>query len=610
VDVVELQSRLVDQSPESVGAMFLQRVAKTPDSTAFTYPDADEQWQTLTWRDVDDLVSAVAAALLLRGLEAEDRIAIASITRIEWILACFGIGLAGGAITTIYPNTAAEDVGWILSDSGARLVFAENADQVAKIRAHRDLDAAIATIVVFDGQGDGDGIVAWDDFLAQGRAHLGENPDCVARALAQITKDSLAALIYTSGTTGRPKGVRLNHLAWTYLATSVDVLDLAGEDDLQFLWLPLSHVFGLGITYCQLQLGFATAVDGRIDRIIDNLGVVKPTFMAGAPRIFEKVRAAMLTGDSSRGLKGRIARWAFATGYKTVDYRLAERPLPKGLAARFALADKLVFSKLRAKMGGNIRFMVSGSAKLSPQVQRWLYAAGITLIEGYGCTESGAISFVNHHRHPVLGSLGPAIPGLETMIAADGEILLRGPTIMTGYHNNPEATAEAIDADGWLHTGDIGHLDDQEYLVITDRKKDLLKTSGGKYVAPAKVEGAITANVPYVSQAVVVGDGHKYIGALVVLDPGALMRWGRNHGHADLSYAELSQLPAIRRSIDRFMARANRRLEHWETVKRYAILDHELTVEDGDVTASLKVRRSVVIKAHQAIVDSLFEGES
>ncbi|MDR1450105.1 MAG: long-chain fatty acid--CoA ligase [Propionibacteriaceae bacterium] len=609
MEVKDLQDNIYAGAPQSLGAMFAARVAQSGPAEAFLYPDAGEQWRSLTWNETADLVYAVAAALIGRGLEFEDRVGIAAITRIEWIIADYAIAAAGCASTTVYPNTAADDVGWILSDSGAKLVFAENAEQVAKIAAHPELDQTVACVVVFDGPGDGGRVVAWSDFLAEGRAFLADHPDCVTQATARTHKDSLATIIYTSGTTGRPKGVLLLHGAWAYLTASVELLKLVGPKDLQFLWLPLSHVFGKSLTAFQLRYGFRTAVDGRIDRIVSNLALVKPTFMCGAPRIFEKVRAAALTGDTSHGLKGKIARWAFATGYQAVPYRLERTPLPPSLALRHALADKLVFSKLRAKMGGNLHFMISGSAKLSAQVQRWFYAAGIVVIEGYGCTETAAVSFVNHYNDPVLGSLGPPIPGLETRIAEDGEILLRGPVVMKGYHNNPEATAEVLNEDGWFHTGDIGHLDDQGFLFMTDRKKDLMKTSGGKYVAPAKVEGAIMANVPYVSQALAVGDGHKHIAALLVLDRDALLRWGQRHGRPDASYAELSQLPEIRQSIDRFMVRANRRLDRWETVKKYAILDHELTVDSGGVTANLKIRRAHVIDAYGDIVASLFEDE-
>jgi long-chain acyl-CoA synthetase len=607
--VVELQRRLYAQAPASLGRMFEDRVTQTPDQEAYSYPDADENWQKLTWAELADQVHAVAAALLARGLQREDRVAIAAITRIEWVVADYAIACAACATTTVYPNTHADDVCWILTDSGTTLVFAENPEQVAKVSAHPELDDQIATIVVFDGHGDGGRVVGWQEFLAEGRAYLADHPDAIDQAIATTDKDTLSALIYTSGTTGRPKGVRLNHGAWVYLSSSVQLLHLVGPEHLAFLWLPLSHVFGLSMLAFATLLGFRQAVDGRIDRIIDNLAKIQPNFMCGAPRIFEKVRSAVLTGDTSRGVKGKIARWAFSTGYKTVPYRLAREKLPARLAAEYAVADKLVFSKLRAKMGGNIEFMISGSAKLSPQVQRWFYAAGITVVEGYGCTETSAVSFVNHYETPVLGSLGPAIPGLEVRIEADGEIVLRGPTVMTGYHNNPEATAEVLSEDGWFRTGDIGHLDEDGNLFITDRKKDLMKTSGGKYVAPAKVEGAIMANVPYVSQAVAVGDGHKFIGALLVLDRDNLLRWGKRHGHPDDTYAELSQLPEIRTSIDRFMARANRRLEHWETVKKYAILDHELTVAAGGVTANMKIRRNFVIDQYQDVVDSLFEGE-
>jgi long-chain acyl-CoA synthetase len=240
-------------------------------------------------------------------------------------------------------------------------------------------------------------------------------------------------------------------------------------------------------------------------------------------------------------------------------------------------------------------------------VQKWFYAAGIVIVEGYGLTEAATVNAVNHYNDPKFGSVGPPIPGLEVRIAEDGEVLMRGPNIMEGYHKNPEATKEAIDPDGWFHTGDIGFLDEGGHLRITDRKKDLMKTSGGKYVAPTKVEAALMANVPYISQAVAVGDGRKYIGALLVMDPDSLMRWGKNHGYPKASYAELTQLPQIRVSLDRFVNKANTHLEKWETIKRYAILDHELTVETGAVTESLKIKRNRVIESHRDIVDSLFD---
>ena len=603
----ELQAEIYARCPQSFASMFVDRVAETPDKSAFTYPDANEVWQDLTWGGLKDMTYPFAAALLGRGLGNEDRIGIICSTRIEWVVADYGIALAGCATTTVYPNTKPDDVCFILSDSDSKLVLAEDMTQAAKVIAHPELNDQIPLIVVINGTSDGHRIISWSDFIAEGQAYLDQHPGCVEETAARITRDSLATLIYTSGTTGRPKGVRLKHGSWTYLAESVELLDLTTPDMLGYLWLPLSHSFGKSMLAFQLKYAFRTAIDGRIDKMIDNLALLKPDFMCGVPRIFEKVRSAMLTGDTSRGIQGKVAHWAFATGYKAVPYRLENKPLPPILNARFQVADKLVFSKLREKMGGRIKFMISGAAKLSPQVQKWFYAAGLIVVEGYGMTEASTVDAVTDHHHPVLGSLGRPIPGLEVRIADDGEILFRGPVVMEGYHKNPQATAEALDADHWLHTGDIGYLDDNGHLHVSDRKKDLMKTSGGKYVAPAKVEAALMANVPYISQAIALGDGHKYIGALLVMDREALMRWGKNHGHPRASYAELSQLPEIRRSLDRFVEKANSHLEHWETVKKYAILDHELTVETGEVTESLKIKRANVIASHRQLVDSLFD---
>ena len=603
----ELQAELYEKSPQSLGAMLLERIRIAPDAQAFMYPDKDEVWQELSWREVGEIAHTFAAALVSRGMVQEDRIGIIAMTRIEWALADYGIALAGCATTTVYPNTKSEDVGFILSDSDSRIVVAEDIVQAAKVIAHRELDDAISAIVLMEGESQGDRVISWEDFLSEGREYLSKHPGCIDEIVARTTRDNLATLIYTSGTTGRPKGVRLRHSSWTYLAESVELMELVTPDLLAYLWLPLSHSFGKSMMAFQVKYGFRTAIDGRIDMITENLEKVHPSFMCGVPRIFEKVRAAVLTGDTSRGLKGRIAHWAFATGYKAIPYRLGNTKMPPVLAARFKVADRLVFKALREKMGGNIRFMISGAAKLSPQVQKWFYAAGIVVVEGYGLTETATVSAVNHYKDPIFGCVGTPIPGLEVKIADDEEVLFRGPVVMEGYHKNPEATAEAIDEDKWFHTGDTGYLDDAGLLHITDRKKDLLKTSGGKYVAPTKVEAALMANVPYISQAIAVGDGHKYIGALVVMDRDALMRWGKNHGHPKATYAELTQLPEIRKSLDRFVAKANTHLERWETVKKYAILDHELTVESGTVTESLKIKRARVISSHQAIVDSLFD---
>ena len=597
---------LLDNRPPTIGAMFLERVRLSGGKEAYRYPDANDAWVSVTWAQTKDAVWEVAAGLLALGLQPEERVAIASSTRIEWVLADLGVNCAGGATTTVYPNTQGPEFRHIVTHSASRYFIAENVEQADKLGlVEQD---AVRHVILLDGsREDGGRTLTMAQLRERGRAHLAEHPDAVDAATAAARPESLATLIYTSGTTGLPKGVELLHSNWTYEGVAVDSLNIIGPDSLQYFWLPLSHVFGKAVLMIQLCIGFASVIDGRLDRIVPGLGATNPTFMCGAPRIFEKVRNAVKAG-SATGLKGRIARWAFAVGRDSRPYRLEGRPMPGGLALQYRIADRLVFSKLQHKMGGNIDFFISGAAKLSAQVQEWFYSAGIVVVEGYGATETSAVATVNVPRTPRFGTVGPALPGTEIRIADDGEVLIKGPGIMRGYHDDPERTAEVL-IDGWYHTGDIGTLDADGYLRITDRKRDLMKTSGGKYVAPQRVEGAITANIPYVSQAVAVGDGRKYVSALLTLDPAAVESWGKRHGHEGLSYAELTQLPDMRVTIDRFLARANSRLERWETVKRYAILDHELTVEEGGVTANMKLRRDTIARTYADTVDSLYDSE-
>lgn len=608
-----LRDEIMQRAADSVGHMLRRRVEETPDKLAFMYPDGAAEgpntWSKLTWRESEKIIDKLAAGLLARGLGYEDRVAICSSTRLEWLFLDLAIAVAAGATTTVYPNTASGDVHYIVGDSGSKVFVAENAEQLAKVLDTPDFDDQLHTIVVIDGTGVtfDERIISYDKLQELGEQYLRDNPDALKESIASTNHDTLSTLIYTSGTTGRPKGVRLNHISWVYEGASLKYLDIIGPDELQFLWLPLSHVFGKALIAAQLDYGFASAVDGRIDKIVQGLGEVHPTFMCGAPRIFEKVRAAVLTGNT--GLKGKIARWAFSVGYKSIDDRLAGRPLKGALAIQYKLADKLVFSQLKERLGGKMKFMISGSAKLSPQIQKWFYGAGILIVEGYGATETSAIACVDLPADPHFGTVGPPIPGLEATLADDGELLLRGPIITPGYHNLPDKTDKAIDADGWYHTGDIGEIAPSGHIRITDRKKDLFKTSGGKFVAPQKVEGAIQANIPFVAQSIAIGEGRKYVSALVVMDPALLQKWADKRELGHLSYAELSQRPEIRASIEKWMARVNAKLEKWETVKTFAILDHELTVENDGVTANMKIRRGAVTEKYADIVETLYPQE-
>ncbi|SDO33028.1 long-chain acyl-CoA synthetase [Nakamurella panacisegetis] len=595
----------IDTRSTSFGHLFRDRVKATPDSEAYRHKSGSG-WESQTWAQTRDQVYDIAAGLIDLGVTSEQRVAIASGTRLEWILADLAIACAGAATTTVYPSTTAEDVEYILADSGSVVVIAEDAGQAAKVTGAGLPD--VAAIVLIDGEGDGHKVLSWSELAARGKALRAAEPGVVDARIDALTGENLATLIYTSGTTGRPKGVRLVHDNWTYEGKAVTELGILRPDDVQYLWLPLSHVFGKMLIAIQLQIGFATAVDGDLTKIVENLGEVRPTFMAGAPRIFEKVKARVtLTSQGAGGLKAKIFDWAFAVGLAASRQRQARTPLTRLHSLQLALADKLVFTKIRAVVGGRIRFFISGSAALSRDVAEWFDAAGLVILEGYGMTETSAATFVNLPDDARIGTVGPPLPGTEVIIASDGEILVRGPGIMRGYHNLPEATHEVLTVDGWLHTGDIGELVDG-YLKITDRKKDLIKTSGGKYVAPQKIEGIFKAVCPYASQIIVHGDGRKFISAMITLDPDEILTWAAANGLEGRSVGELATEPKVRELIGGYIDELNSKLERWETVKKFVILDRDLTVEDGELTPSMKVRRKVVEKQHMGRLDELYTG--
>lgn len=398
-DVLSIRQQLLENAPTSVGDMLRRRAAETPHSLAFLDPDRAAEgpntWAPTTWTEAQEIVHRLAAGLLARGLKFEERVAIASTTRLEWIMLDLAIACAAGATTTIYPNTGVDDFTYILTDSDSVIAVVENAEQLAKVEADDALKEQIHTVVVLDTEGVelGDRVISYQHLLNLGEEHLAETPGAVEEAIDSTNPGTLCTLIYTSGTTGRPKGVRLNHISWIYEGVSTKYLDVIDHDEIQYLWLPLSHVFGKALIAVQLSYGFASAVDGRIDRIVVGLGEVRPTFMCGAPRIFEKVRATVMT--SNKGLKARIARWAFAVAREASPYIAEGKELPGAVKVRWGVADKLVFSKLKERLGGRIKFMISGSAKLAPQVQRWFVGAGIMVIEGYGATETSAIAAVD-----------------------------------------------------------------------------------------------------------------------------------------------------------------------------------------------------------------------
>jgi len=596
---------VIDNRPPTVGRQLLDRVVATPQREAFRYP-VGEAWESVTWGEVGDRVRRLAAGLVSLGVEAEQRVAIASGTRYEWVLADLAVMCAGAATTTVYPSTIAEDVAYILQDSDSLVVFAEDDTQVAKLREHRDRLPRVGVVVTFDGVPDDDWVISLTDLEKRGEQLLAAQPDVVEHRVGAGRPDSLATLIYTSGTTGRPKGVRLAHSTWTYQGAAIHARGTLAEDDLQYLWLPLAHAFGKVLLSSQLACGFATAVDGRVDKIVDNLAVVRPTFMAAAPRVFEKVYGRIVTMVKAEGgVKEKLFERAFQVAMAADRLQQEGRPVPAGLRTQRAFLDRLVFAKIRGRFGGRLRFFVSGAAALDPDVAAWFHAAGILILEGYGLTETGAGAFVNDPDHYRIGTVGTPLPGTEAKIAEDGEVLIKGPCVMAGYHNLPAESERAL-TDGWLHTGDIGELDADGFLRITDRKKDLFKTSGGKYVAPSAIEARFKALCPYASQFLVHGAGRNFCVAMVALDADAMAAWAAQHGMPGASYSELVASPQVQQMVGGYVDRLNATLNRWETVKKWILLDHDLTVESGELTPSMKVRRRVVEANHQDRLDALY----
>ncbi|MET8429741.1 long-chain fatty acid--CoA ligase [Nocardia sp. NPDC004860] len=596
----------IEDRASSVAQMLVDRIAETPGAEAFRFLDG-EGWTSVSWKQFGDRVDILAAGLIALGIQAEERVALASSTRYEWVLADFAVMCAGAATTTVYPTTNAPGVAFIVANSGSRIVVAEDQAQVDKLIEHRAELPDVQKVVIFDGEGDGDWVITLDNLEELGYRLLAESPDAVADRIRGIRPEHLSSIMYTSGTTGTPKGVRLPHSAWTYSAAAIDALNALRPDDLNFLWLPLSHAFGKVMLALSPLIGFPTVIDGRVDKIVDNLVILHPTIVAAAPRIFEKAHARIEgTMAEEGGIKKKLFDWAVGVGLRVSRARQAGRYPSLLVSLQHKVADRLVLSKVRERFGGRLRFFVSAAAPLDRDVAQWFDAIGIIVLEGYGLTETAAASFINRPDAYRFGTVGKPFPGTEVEIAEDGEILLRSPGVMSGYHNRPEATAEALDADGWFHTGDIGEIDAEGFLHITDRKKDLFKTSQGKYVAPSAIAATFKGMCPYAAEFIVYGETRPYCVALVGLDTQSIIEWAGKHGLADKPLAEIARDKKTHEVIEAYVAQLNTQLNRWEQIKKFDIIDHELSVETGDLTPSMKLRRKIVIENLADSIDALY----
>ena len=600
-----MSTEVLPPAAPSVGAMFWDRVTKDANHEAFQYPLPDDTWTSMTWAQAGAIVEPLAAGLLGLGLGSEDRVAILANTRLDWVLADLAIMCAGAATTAVYPNTGPQDIAYIVKDSGSRVVIAEDRAQLDRLYSIADQLVDVVKIVLIDGEGDDNWAMSWNELIAAGTKALEADPELIRRATAAVRPDDLATLIYTSGTTGRPKGVELLHSCWVYEGIAVDSLKIISADDLHYLWLPLSHSFGKVLIVAQLQIGFSQAVDGRVDRIVTNLGIVRPTFMCGVPRVFEKVTAGVRHAATAEGgIKAKLYKWAEAQGLAA---SAARQNGGSGGGVAHALADRLVMTTVRKRFGGRLRFFISGSAALAPDIASWFDAIGLPILEGYGLTETSAGTFLNRPTALGIGTVGATFTGTEVRIAEDGEILLRGPGVMRGYYRHPDATTEVMSEDRWFSTGDIGTLDEQGRLTITDRKKDLVKTSGGKYIAPGAIEAQWKAIEPLLANVVVVANNRNFATALLTLDVDALARFAASESLVG-DYAALTQNTVVHKRVTDSLATLNSKVNRWETIKDFRILPRDLSLEDGEVTPSMKIRRAVVENHYFDLLGQMYSG--
>ena len=567
-------------------------------------------WVSITHREALERVQAISLGLRELGIKPGDKVAIISENRPEWALTDYACLCARATDVPIYPTLTAKQTEYILRDSESVAAFCSTAAQLDKILQAKGALPGLKHIVVFDGGAAAQrpGVTALAALEAKGKAAAPKHPDWKQEAL-RVGPEDLATLIYTSGTTGDPKGVMLSHYnIWSNVQASLQMIPIGGDDECLSM-LPLSHSYERMVDYTLFQAGVIINYAESFDTVAANLQEVKPTVVLSVPRLYEKVYARVLENALSGSvIKRTIFFWAKRAGEQCATLSLAGLPIPGGLRVKKKVADRLVFAKLRARTGGKIRFFVSGAAPLSADIAKFFYSAGLPVIEGYGLTESSPVLTLNPLDRIKLGTVGRAIPGVELKIASDGEILARGPNIMQGYYKLPEATAETVDSDGWLHTGDIGELDSDGYLKITDRKKELLKTAGGKYIAPQPIEMMVKRN-KFVANAMLYGDRRKFPIILVVPNFENLERWAQERGLMYGTRAELIGVADVQAKVEREVMSTLRDLAKFETPKKVLLLENDFTIESGELTPTLKVKRRVVEQHYKDKIDAAYAAE-
>lgn len=596
-------AREADLPESTLTSLFFEAIDRFGEAPAFQWLRDADSIENISYREALDIVRRAAGGLAAAGVQRGDRVAILSENRPEWALADYACLCSGVIDVPIYPTLGAAQIAFILKDSGAKLAFVSSPDQATKMREAASQAGQRVDIVVFDrAEDDPD---SWGAFLERGSSAAKEPEAFRADALG-IEPHEAATVLYTSGTTGDPKGVVLTHnnIA-SNVRASVRILPI-GDTDNTISFLPLSHILQRMVDYLFFWTGCRIGYPRSLDTLIVDLKKLEPTVVVSVPRIYEKIYNGVM---DARGLKKKIIDWAVRVADRAADVRLAGGDVSGMLALRYAIADRLVFGKVKDAVGGRLRFFVSGGGPLAPALNRFFYSIGLTILEGYGLTETSPVTNVNTVEDFRIGSVGKPLPGTEIRIADDGEILIRGPQVMKGYYNKPEATAAVLDEEGWFATGDIGEIDEDGFLRITDRKKDLLVTAGGKNVAPQPIENRLATH-PLVEQAIMVGDRRRYCSLLVVPAIAPLEAWAASNGISWSTKAELLSNPRVVEHVQRELLGMLSDFAPYEQPKKVALLEDEFTVENGMLTPTLKVKRRVVHDRLKPVIERLYDDEA
>jgi len=586
--------------PRTVPALWRAAIAEQRTAPAYL-AERDGRWEPVSWAEAGERVSALANGLLAMGVQKGDAFGILASTHVEWVFFDYALALVGAVTVPIYPTSSPDDCAYALDHGDALGVLAEDAEQTAKLDAVRDRIPRVEHVLTFADM---------DDLAARGREFAAANPDALDQASAAVREDDLYTFIFTSGTTGPPKACMITQRNAHANATAFDDEEeqLVGAGDVVLLWLPLAHNFGRFLNLSGVNRGFTVAFVADPRTLADALPEIHPTLLPSVPRIFEKVYEATRAAFAEQtGPRRRLVDWALGVGRRASALRQEGRELPTGLALQHRLADRLVYSKVKQRLGGRIRVAVSGAAPISVEILEFFHALDVLILEGYGLSECTSGASVNRPDAYRFGTVGRPVPNMEAKTADDGELLLRGPTVFAGYYKNEQATREALDEDGWLRTGDVAEIDADGFIRITDRKKDILVTAGGKKVAPQNLENLLKGS-KFVSQALVVGDRRPYITALVALDLEAIGPWADARG-LPTDPSELAHHPDAVGLVQSVVDDVNRGRTGFEQIKRFAILPRDFSADEGEVTPTLKLRRRVAEQHFAREIDQLYAGD-